>query len=494
MVVPRSLPTSHRFGSVTARTLALAVVTLALTSLLADQAPLLAQSVSQVINYAPSDEDFPNPERGFYYQRLPFALGTRREPLRAEQLTRFRREGVSLIRTYFIIDEFRETPLSQDALDQLAADLLAVRRAGLKIIPRFTYNFPSNTNRTLPDDASLERVLSHIDQLEPLLRTNGDIIAFFEMGFVGAWGEWHSSSHRLVNADRTTNADTATLVDRVLRALPMNRFAALRYPFHKQALFGPEPVDLSTAFNGSPRSRIGAHNDCFGSDETNGGTYVALPGQSQDIASFKAYLRMDNQFVPQGGESCGTDVAANAADLPYMHCPASLQELSAMRWSTLNIGYHPAVIRTWQREGCFDEIRRRLGYRLKLIHAELPVDAVRGAVFHAQVTLTNDGWAAPYNPRLAQLVLRHTSTGALQTFPLKTDPRLWASGQTQTLTLDETLPLTLDPGDYEVLFDLPDPEPALYRLPAYSIRLANAWVWEASTGFNSLLARVRIEP
>jgi hypothetical protein len=34
--------------------------------------------------------------------------------------------------------------------------------------------------------------------------------------------------------------------------------------------------------------------------------------------------------------------------------------------------------------------------------------------------------------------------------------------------------------------NLPDPAPALYGLPYYSIQLANTGLWDQSTGFNNL--------
>jgi hypothetical protein len=47
-------------------------------------------------------------------------------------------------------------------------------------------------------------------------------------------------------------------------------------------------------------------------------------------------------------------------------------------------------------------------------------------------------------------------------------------------------------GNYEVLFHLGDPVPALTRRPEYSIRFANEGVWEEKTGFNSLLSLVSV--
>ena len=456
-----------------------------------DAERLLAQSASQLVTYIPSAENFPNPERGFYRQRLPFGLGNERYPLDSGALASFRAEGITLIRAYYVIDEFRITRLPAAALDAIGSDFLAVRQAGLKIIPRFAYNFPGLADFRAAQDAPLERVLAHLAQLEPTLRAYGDVIAFFEMGFVGAWGEWHNSSNRLVNRDLTPNASSAAIVERILAALPATRAAALRYPFHKQELFGPLPLDLSSAFTGEPRARVGAHNDCFASNESNGGTYSALRTRPQTIAEFKQYLHLDNRFVPQGGEACGTDVAANAMSLPFIHCDASLQDLALMRWSTMNVEYNREVLELWLQEGCFGEVQLKLGYRFRLVEADLPREVRRGTAASFRLLLVNDGWASPYNPRLAQLLLRHTGTSQIYTIPLSADPRLWTRGA-HTVMVDHQIPRELETGTYEMLIEFPDPEHGLFRRAEYSIRLANPGVWEAATGFNSLKARVTI--
>ena len=444
--------------------------------------------------YPATDEDFPNPERGFYRPYVPLWTGTLRIPLEPRVIAAHRQEGISLLRVYFLIDEFRDRSLSREALDDIAADFAAVRQAGLKVIPRFAYNFPTIETYTHAIDASLARVLEHIDQLAPVLRDNADVIAFMEMGFVGAWGEWHSSSSGLVNSDRSLNRSSASVVERLLRALPEHRMAALRVPYHKQQLFGREPLRSDQAFRGTPQARIGAHNDCFASDATNGGTYSPPSNFPATMATLKQYLSEDNRFVPQGGESCGSDVDSSAFSQPYVHCPSALAELAMMKWSTINIEYHPAVIELWRQEGCLGEIRRRLGYRFRVVSAELTESVSVGNRFSIRVSIANDGWAALYNPRLVEIVLRHTATGQLSRFVVDADPRRWSPGATHALELERVVHEGVPLGEHEVLINLPDPERELYRRAEYSIHLANENAWEPATGFNKLHAMVTISP
>jgi len=450
----------------------------------------LSDAPPRSVTYAVTDDNFPNPERGFYRQHMPFGLGTQRAPLDARALESLRREGLSLVRAYYVLDEFREAPISREALRAIDADMAAVRFAGLKIILRFAYNFPAGGAGAVTD-VPVARALEHIDQLAPGLRANGDVLAFMEMGFVGAFGEWHSSTNVLVNHDRTLNTSSSAIVDRVLFALPEDRMAALRYPFHKQQLFGLDPLGAGQAFQPSAQARIGAHNDCFASDADNGGTYSPTAASSPKMASLKKYLSVDNQYLPQGGETCGTDVGPDVLSLPYSHCPAAVQELRLLRWSTINIEYKPEVLHLWTQEGCLDEIKIRLGYRLQLVEAEVPEVVSAGAPGTVRLRLANIGWATPYNPRLVELVLRGVGSGQVSRIPVAVDPRFWAPGATHSLVIP--LPATgLPPGLHDVLLHLPDPAPTLYGRPEYSIRLANPGVWEPATGFNDLGATVTV--
>ncbi len=451
------------------------------------------------VSFSPSDDNFSNPERGFYQQVSPFFIGTARTPLDADALAAFRAEGIAMVRAYYVLDEFRDVPLSRAALDGINADFAAIRQAGVKVIPRFAYSFPcagslepcdGATIAAQATDPPLGQVLEHIDQLTPGLRAASDVIAFMEMGFVGAWGEWHNSSTGLVNPDRTVNTSSAAIVDRVLFALADSRMAALRYPYHKRALFGPTALEASEAFSRTPRARVGAHNDCFLASVDDFGTYAPpfVGPEAENVRALHEFLSLDNRFVPQGGETC----SAAAQAQPYIDCENALSELGLLRWSTINIGYQPTVIDLWRQQGCFAEIQKRLGYRFRLLTADIPSRVTAGGLFTMQFTVTNDGWATPFNAREVEIILRHAVSGRLSAFPVNTDPRFWGPGETQTVTISETLSAGHETGPYQVLLNLPDPEPGLRGRPEYAIRLANQDVWEPATGYNDLQALMRL--
>jgi hypothetical protein len=170
-----------------------------------------------------------------------------------------------------------------------------------------------------------------------------------------------------------------------------------------------------------------------------------------------------------------------------------LSELAKFHWSFLNQDWYKPLLRKWVDNGCYAEIEKRLGYYLTLLSSEYDSQIKPGDKFKFSLQLKNEGFAAPFNPRLVELVLRHAD-GTLHTFRLQADPRFWLPGQIHVINGDITIPQNLSAGDYELLLNLPDPEVELYRRPEYSVRLANPDIWEASTGYNKLNRTFNVEP
>jgi hypothetical protein len=82
-----------------------------------------------------------------------------------------------------MIGQFLNSDISQAYLDEIQANWNAARQAGVKVIPRFIYDW-SQENR----DASEYWCNRHIDQIAQLLQENADVIAFVEAGFFGGSG------------------------------------------------------------------------------------------------------------------------------------------------------------------------------------------------------------------------------------------------------------------------------------------------------------------
>ena len=419
--------------------------------------------------YQADDSDFPNPERGFSK-----ANGSAAEA---------RAANMSLIHLYVRLEAYKSAPLSEGLLAGLRRSFSDARAGGVKLIPRFIYNFPRGLPLAPGDtDAPLPRVLAHIEQLAPILRDNADVIAFLEAGFIGAWGEWHHSTSGLEELPATK-----AILEKLLAALPASRAVALRYQRDKIAIFArAEPLTAAEAFSGSAVSRVGHHNDCFLASPDDWDTYRPNPARPLEVQ--KAYLAAENRYVPQGGETCNENEEAR----PYIQCDNALRELAALRWSQLNAGYHPGVLALWRTQGCYAEVSRRLGYRFRLVRAQLPSIGTPEGLLRGAIHIANYGFASPYNPRGVELVLRDKRTGREHKLPLDSDPRRWTAGETHRLDVEARRPASLPAGTYALFLNLPDPAPRLADRPEYSIRVANRDTWEAATGYNALGLDLRV--
>ncbi len=418
------------------------------------------------VTYSPSEAIYLNPERGFYEHREVQAEGA---SLQLDDLHAVRDRGRSLILRLYYLKSFRDKDLSRKQLDLIREDFRVMRAAGVKCILRFAYSQAIGQ-----PDAPLAIVLRHLEQLRPLLQANADIIAVMQAGFIGAWGEWHSSTNDLDN----TEARRAILT-KILDVLPATRMVQVRTPLFKQQIFSSSrPLTPEQAFDESDFARIGHHNDCFLAGWNDFGTY-------QDTLSEKNYLSRDTRFVPMGGETC------NPSD--YSGCENALNEMARLRWSYMNGNYHPGVLEGFIRDGCMPEIERRLGYRFVLLDGEAGREVKPGSAFRLAFRVTNAGWASPYNPRPVEIILRNVADSSEYLVRLPDDPRFWSAGDTVALAHDIGVPASMPEGAYRVFLSLPDPAPELYLRPEYAIRTANDALWEPQTGYNDLLLTVQVE-
>lgn len=409
-----------------------------------------------------SRTDFLNPERGFHPE-VNLIAGTGFDNVRGR--------GYTVVRSYVRLDDYRNSRIPTRLLNDLRNGFERARAAGVKVVLRFSYNFGN------AQDAPLNRVLEHIEQLEPVLRENSDVIAVLQAGFIGAWGEWHGSTNGLTSA-----ANKRTIGEALLAAMPDSRMVQVRAPFHRRDIVGsPSPsVDI---FGSSGQARLGFKNDCFLSTDSDSGTYGGDQVRDRREAAETA------RYTVTGGETCAIGFPS-----PRQDCVVALDELAEFSWDYLNAGFHSGVLNRWRDQGCYDEISRRLGYRLGLVSGAVTESASPGDSITVDLRMRNDGFGKVYNPRPIDIVLRNTSTGATRALRAVADARriLPLAGETRDLQLSVRLPSDLPTGDYEVLLALPDFDSSLAGDVRYNIRLANVGTWESSTGLNALGLTTRV--
>ena len=426
--------------------------------------------------FQPTGTNFANPERG-YYRHTETHTGN--YSLLDEQVLRAYREDehITQVLRVFYLSEFRETPISQAYLDNMRRDFLSTREAGLKVIIRFAYS----QGTVAPfNDARPEIVMMHIDQLKPVIQEHADVIATWQAGFIGTWGEWYFTDHFAQSPGVLTEEDVANrkmVVDALLEVLPQNRTIQLRTPGYKMTLFdSDQPISSNDAFSGQDHTRVGHHNDCFVASANDFGTYL-------NPAVEKPYLEQETLYVPMGGETC-------ALAPPYSDCPNSLEELKRFHWSYLNVGYNQQVLDEWANQGCIDEVELNLGYRHRLIEATYSTHTKPAGTFSLSLSMVNDGFANFYNERGFEVILRNSTNEYV--YRPEVDPRKWPLNIAHEISIEAGLPPGMEEGSYGLYLNFPDPEDNLKDRPEYAVRLANEDIWVAELGYNDLGIEVSV--
>ena len=423
--------------------------------------------------FSPADDVLANPERGFYRP-----ASTDLDALGASEVTDAYAAGFRLIYARINLEHYRDARLPDDFLNRLEAGFATARRGGVKLIIRATYNYPrGETDYHDAKDASLTRVLEHLAQLKPVLDRNADVIAVMQAGFIGAWGEWHTSSNRLTEPGNRTK-----IKDALLDAVPPSRFVQFRYPPYLQA-WTPALPGLEAALSG--QYRIGFHSDCFLASKTDVGTYSEDPAKRVVEQRYAAAL---SALAPFGGETCNP--ADEADPTPRPTCRDIVAEGARYHLSYLNTAYYRRLFHeNWIKDGCMADVERRMGYRFSLISLTHPANARRGTALPVTLVVRNSGWARLYNPRAIEIVLRQQGSDTVRRIKAEgADPRRWLPGTETGGSLAIALPADLATGHYDVLLALPDADHRLAGDSRYAIRPANGedaakrQKWDAKLG------------
>lgn len=434
--------------------------------------------------------------------------------------------GLTMAQTYCYITEFSECRISDAKIALLEKSLARIRKRGLKTMLRFAYE---NGRESLVGP-TLDRILGHLDQLAPVIQANSDVICVMQAGFVGAWGEWHSSKHQ-IEKDR---ANLARLMEKILDVLPKDRMTQVRSPRYKRWVIGHEEVegmpivDATTAHSGSPLARIGFHNDGFLAGDTCGGTFRDPPFFSNPGNPEFDYTTRESPYVAADGELFWRDHAGHIDGFKAMlrmrlhhygtfsiwhsHSGREGKPYSIDNWMRQRVTAEQiATARLPQDDGyftdstgapvertAFEYITDHLGYRLELQQAKFTEALRAGGRFSLEVELINRGFAVPHNPRPVIAVLIDWE-GRVAELPFDgVRPCEWQpfdpgdetfAPMTHPFSLVVDLPDGVEPGWYQLGLWLPDAATSIRLDPRYAVRMANRdvpwWIdYEGKYGVN----------
>lgn len=441
------------------------------------------------VNYTADDTTIiSNPERGFITMltrhvttKKPYAVKGKEEELEKKKAD----EKMSIVLLHYYLDSCKNSATIPDkVLAGFDEDMQALRDLGMKAIIRFSYvdsTYGEGKERSA-HDAPLERVEQHIAQYASHWQKNADVIFCFQAGIVGAWGEWYYSDH-FGNKSSHITAQRSALLDTLLKAVPQDRCIQLRTPLFKtEYLNDATPLNASEAYSGSPKARLGHHNDAFLYDYDNMGTY-------KDTTTQKPYVVQETLYVPIGGE---TDIEDTTQAIDQASYAATIAEMSRLHWTFIQSGYSEVVTDMWRANGTFDELNRRMGYRFQLVNGTYGEEAKQGGKWAVDLQIRNAGFAPLYNERPAYIVLKNSSKE--YRLALSSDPRTWLPNGVVSEAKDSlTIPAEAEEGIYQIYLYLPDAYASLADDPRYAVRFANEGVWNSETGMNALGATVEIK-
>ncbi|MDR3226803.1 MAG: DUF4832 domain-containing protein [Prevotellaceae bacterium] len=422
------------------------------------------------VEYTSSNLDFGNPERGIasFYDGLMGGDGLSESWLKGEREV-YHPEITLLYRCYYM-NNFRSSPLPESALESFDTDMEKLRKYGFKLVLRFAYTWDSEP------DAPLNIVLMHIEQLKPHLIKNADVIAVMQAGFIGPWGECHSSQNGLDDP-----AVKAQIFDKILESLPQSRAVQFRRPLFKTEYVNrTNPITAAEAFSGQKFARIGHFNDGFLGSINDVGTYI-------NIEAEKAYLSQDCLYVPIGGEFSATTEFDG-----YGIFATATTAYNEMRYLHYDFLYGTSA--TWDQDPTTrDKILREMGYRFELISGEYTNELSPKSSFTASIALKNVGFSALFNERNVELILKNTQTNEIYKAKLNIDPRFWQPETESTIDVTLGIPSDIAIGDYKLYLNMPDIAETIQDNPYFSVRFANENVWESETGYNDLLTTITIK-
>jgi hypothetical protein len=414
--------------------------------------------------FSATSADFPNPERGFYgWSGSDFVTRYDANSVKATSDA-----GMRLLLALVQLDNFRSADLSADWLRALDASFAKVRAAGMKVTLAVSYDFTAGGK-----DATAAQIKRHLEQLKPVLAANADVIPYMRAGFIGAWGEWHSSqSGNSCGYNSPANitcevadANRVIVRDALFANVPSTTQIGFRYPPDLQKWY-PSPRQ---------QSRAGMHNDCFLAGPTDTGTY-AVPGS-------RAYAQALSENAAFGGETC------NAGKPARDTCADILSEGAQYHVAWLNINYAPSFITAWKAGGCFNEVSRSIGYRLQLDAISHAASVARGNTLSVSVDLRNVGWARIFSDRPLVVTLKHVASGNTINAAAGNLRELSSQAIASTrVTVNVTIPASAASGDYEMALSAPDVFAAVATDARFAVRFAIAdnpatgQAWEGGSG------------
>lgn len=379
--------------------------------------------------------------------------------------------------------------LNPQVIARLEQGLTMLRAAKLKVVLRFTYNWPCSADPNQPpppschynneQDAPLSVIGQHMAALAPVLQKHKDVILALQAGFIGRWGEWHNST----SGNDTPDAHN-TFLDWYTKLFQGGTNLEVRYPY--VLLDYASYRYASNTITDVLKLGIGMHDDYFASNAGDGGTF--LPGPVNPTQPYAACLLKQTMAAVARAYTMTGEVTELYEQPKPPPCPSGYPnptsfETFAADYSltTLNVGFPTVAWTSWVQTGQFQRIVKSVGPHLSLVSAIVTPDVTP----RIDVVFRNSGWAAIARPRPLWLVIKQGDR-ILTRQQVAFDLRTVRPGQEASAEI--ALPPWRDylPGTYQLYLWAPDASERLRDDAAYALMLENVGVGDRGTGLNRL--------
>ncbi len=412
----------------------------------------------ETCTFTESSKELDNPNRGFYYIH-GFRITDQEEDYRQlveDDYAQDKDTNLSLVEVN--LQDYTNRAITEAGLANIDSLLCALEDMDRQLILRFLYDWDGNNEATEPEN--LEMILTHMDQLEPILRKHHKQFFTMQGLFIGNWGEMNGTKFLAVE-------DLYRLASKLADVTDESTYLSVRMPAQWRKITKNDFLSKDEKIAKNLKMRFGLFNDGMLGSESDYGTYGTESADTADWHSCWARedeLAFQNELcsrVPNGGEVIHENV--------FNDFDRAVDDLSVMHVTYLNRDYDREVFEKWTGErvaeaGCFSGmdglsyIERHLGYRLLITDASLAHKWGDG-LLSTDVTFQNVGFAPLYRDVNVEINLYSEEEDELLTYEVPQNLRKLVGGdQTETtLTIHREIPLKdLSETSYQVYLSIID--------------------------------------
>ena len=390
-----------------------------------------------------------NPDRGFRLETMLYigpegelwqsdtGVGTLTQS--ALTIDYYMEEQPQLAQTYVYLTEYKEKDLDQKAFDAIHTYFDSLASKNLRILLRFAYHGMDDSYKS----PTAQQIIRHIEQLKPLLAEYEDLIYVVQAGFVGAWGEWHSTP--------LSQSECKSILEATVDAVPAGLQVQVRYgriknlldeddprrariAFHDDYLVGYPLAGYSTADPGSPSIQKMVARDClstindgempYGNDQS-----VVTTIDPFGLAKYLLEYRIGSLSIMHHYKENGFSYAME----DWKRVDATPENLKANGLQYTNAWFKDETGSDISRS-MFEYVRDYMGYYIDT--AQVSAKISKGKI-DVTLSLLNHGTMAPYTMKSPELLIIGKDGKVISSAAVCASKELQPGKTvTQTVTLD----------------------------------------------------------